>query len=519
MKCQYKIRWVSSKGALLVLIWTLLYDFVIIFFNYSSSFAIKGNNDPSVVTEWLYLIPLPFVLLSTPLFGWLADAKFGYYKVFRVGISLVFMSTMLNCLSLTIQAFVWENNQAVRWIQYGIIYSVFVVGGSACFVTLMPLGLDQMPDASAFNISSYISWNAFIFCIGIFLNDTLHFIKDHCLDVMIQQDFFLILAFISTFCASTILICTFLLQPKWFIDVSKSSKSLQTIYQVLKFASKHKAPLCRSVLTYWEENIPSRIDLGKSKYGGPFTTEQVEDVKTVLRLLALSVPLSFAMVIISSNIHYSNISFLGSTSCTANIIRLFTTRSSWYSVLGIVVYEFVVYPIFGTKFPSILKRIGAVISIMTLLNFVCLVFELVHYFSPANKTVTDKIVFFLYPCTAGVLGPVLVTSAVEFICAQSPYHIRGLLVSYFAVIVSVTYLLSWNVGYTFFHKYCTQQWCSLLSFSLKTVFCVLGLFLFGVFSHWYKLRVRDEDYSAQRVIEEVYDRYLTAAAAHSHHHH
>ena len=65
----------------------------------------------------------------------------------------------------------------------------------------------------------------------------------------------------------------------------KSPQSLNIIYQVLKFAFKHKAPLNRSAFTYWEEDIPSRLDLGKSKYGGPFTTEQFEDVKTVLKIL------------------------------------------------------------------------------------------------------------------------------------------------------------------------------------------------------------------------------------------
>uniref|UniRef100_A0A1X7VPM4 Uncharacterized protein n=1 Tax=Amphimedon queenslandica TaxID=400682 RepID=A0A1X7VPM4_AMPQE len=40
-------------------------------------------------------------------------------------------------------------------------------------------------------------------------------------------------------------------------------------------------------LTYWEEEAPSRLDLGKDKYGGPFTEEEVEDVKTVFRLLLL----------------------------------------------------------------------------------------------------------------------------------------------------------------------------------------------------------------------------------------
>ena len=35
---------------------------------------------------------------------------------------------------------------------------------------------------------------------------------------------------------------------------------------------------------FCEDKLPSRFDFGKSKYGGPFTTEQVEDVKTFLRM-------------------------------------------------------------------------------------------------------------------------------------------------------------------------------------------------------------------------------------------
>ena len=40
-----------------------------------------------------------------------------------------------------------------------------------------------------------------------------------------------------------------------------------------------------STLYQREEDYPSRIDLGKSQYGGPFTVEEVEDVKTVFRLI------------------------------------------------------------------------------------------------------------------------------------------------------------------------------------------------------------------------------------------
>ena len=39
--------------------------------------------------------------------------------------------------------------------------------------------------------------------------------------------------------------------------------------------------------TYWEDELPSHIDFNKRKYRGPFTTEQVEDVKIFLRLLVI----------------------------------------------------------------------------------------------------------------------------------------------------------------------------------------------------------------------------------------
>ena len=48
---------------------------------------------------------------------------------------------------------------------------------------------------------------------------------------------------------------------------------MKIICEVLKYSWKHKIPELRSALTYWENDIPSRIDLGKDKYGGPFTYE------------------------------------------------------------------------------------------------------------------------------------------------------------------------------------------------------------------------------------------------------
>ena len=59
------------------------------------------------------------------------------------------------------------------------------------------------------------------------------------------------------------------------------------IFKVVRYAIRNKRPRQRSAFTYYEDDLPSRIDFGKHKYGGPFTTEQVEDVKTFFKIMAV----------------------------------------------------------------------------------------------------------------------------------------------------------------------------------------------------------------------------------------
>ena len=146
-------------------------------------------------------------------------------------------------------------------------------------------GLDQMPDASSTNISSFIGWFVFSLILGCWIADWLSNMLVYCSSPIRKELLF------SLFPVTCMVVILFLLDPKWLIIEPKSPKAIKTIYQVLKFAAKHKAPIYRSALTYWEEDVPSRLDLGKTKYGGPFTIEQVEDVKTFLRILVISFPI------------------------------------------------------------------------------------------------------------------------------------------------------------------------------------------------------------------------------------
>ena len=73
------------------------------------------------------------------------------------------------------------------------------------------------------------------------------------------------------------------------IKESVTQNPFRLIYSVLKYASKSKHPQLRSAFTYGKDDLPSCIDFGKNKYGGPFTTEQVEDMKTFFKILGIIV--------------------------------------------------------------------------------------------------------------------------------------------------------------------------------------------------------------------------------------
>ena len=122
----------------------------------------------------------------------------------------------------------------------------------------------------------------------------------------------------------------------------------KNIYKVLKYSWKHKVPEHRSAFTYWEEDIPRRIDLGKNKYGGPFTNEEVEDTKTFLCILPLLLCL-FGYHLAGDG--YSAPEQLQRTSCPSLPVLLLIVinplhMSTLVAVVGIPLYRLVIMKMF-----------------------------------------------------------------------------------------------------------------------------------------------------------------------------
>ena len=128
----------------------------------------------------------------------------------------------------------------------------------------------------------------------------------------------------------------------------------KNIYKVLKYSWNHKVPEHRSAFTYWEEDIPRRIDLGKNKYGGPFTNEEVEDTKTFLRILPLLLCL-FGYHLAGDG--YSAPDQLQRTSCPSPQVLLLVIYSPLHISTLVVVVGIPLYRLIINKCSSYIKKV------------------------------------------------------------------------------------------------------------------------------------------------------------------
>ena len=525
--CRYRLRWVPSKGASLVLVWTLL---VSISFgsldNLLTGFLSKdvhGSFEPITYTNFLPYIPwFVFALLS----GWIADSKFGNYTMVKVGFVVSFLASILaSVLYLTTTQSILSMPTRIDYtyfsnIVYSFVHCLGFAGRAMILVTSVQLGLDQMPEANSANITSFIAW--FVACLyaGNWINSVLSRALTDCLKLIMTIDSDIsnqLFSLVSVVPLAIALCSDSLLTESWLIKDIECPKSSKIIYEVLKFAKQHKFPVNRSALTYWEESLPTRVDFGKSKYGGPFTTEQVEDVKTMFRMITLSISFGF---IFTSFYLFQQFVYVGdfnatvlhyattNEGCVPVMVHSFAYETSFWVVGGIIIYEFAIYPFAMPIIPSSLKRIGATSFFMIVVNGLFLLFAVIDNESNITDPNNTHWIWIIQSLISAPLKISLLTSSIEFVCAQSPYNMKGLMIGYMWSEYYISNIIA-NIVASILNTLCDNDKCSVIYSSVATFWSIIGFVLFCLLARWYKRRVRDDIPTPHRWAEEAYDRYLT----------
>ena len=162
------------------------------------------------------------------------------------------------------------------------------------------LGLDQLFEAPSQYLGLFVHYATWIFRLGL-LNLLINLYIVLCFSTRVRITVVAIQVLILLLLIILLLIGYW--KRRWFYSEPGHQNPYRTVYEVLKFAKSHKHPLRRSAFTHCDNCIPSRLDFAKERFGGPFSVEQVENVKTFFRILlilfaigpvfALEVPTSY----------------------------------------------------------------------------------------------------------------------------------------------------------------------------------------------------------------------------------
>ena len=515
---------------------------------------------------------LAITLLLYPVIGLLADIYCNRYNCIKVSIVLLSVSTLTG-LGFAVAGLVITEMQPFYFMST-TVSSLVDVPVSANFIVVIfslgmfeavgiQFGMDQMVEASSDQISAFTHWYYWSMNIGIGIQATIGlcglYVFGQCTlpakvqfldgdDVAFTAEIIVIVVIQTVSVLASLLS---LYQLKRYLTIEPAGHNpFTTVYKVLKYAWQHKCPERRSAFTYWEEDIPPRIDLGKSKYGGPFTTEEVEDVKTFLTLLlVLSSLFGFHL----ADNGYSVIRQLNFKFCPSQILQAGVTVSpnilqTVTVMVSIPILHFLLLPRLHRYIPNMLHRlgIGSVLMLLQELAGIVIVlssleeygtcsvvnagtpFDSVapigycissHMYFRLNNSCTNIVRYkycdqgdhlFLYAFIPIVIRTIayhlVFVTALEFISAQAPLKMKGSLITLWYALSALRFFTQ---AVNVFYIYEDRTW--LIFNGVKASLMLLSILLYCCVAKSYRYRLRDEVVNERYLVEEVYDRELRLA--------
>ena len=470
-----------------------------------------------------------FYYLTFPIAGWLADAKFGRQKVITTSIwlmwwGLLIMVPVLLLITLNpalLLKYPHQCNSTLLPIIGGTFLGasmiLFYVGAAGFLPNSLPFIVDQLSDMSSSWVSSYIRWYSWAQYLGYILGTFPLVFYNSGLRPPPLVIVAVILLFTQTIVVVTNIFCqTLFTQSQGYDDPYK------TVFRVVNFARKHKVPIRRSAMTYWENSLPGRLDLGKEKYGGPFTNEKVENVKTF-----------FSIVVVLLSLFGYYIAYSGAFNQLPNFVTCFHVNTTTPLVIDIIQYgvssfthrmvAILLIPIleiivhcFASKFEYFLNKpfiwIGVGILFFSISNGALSVIAAINFENNSTVNTTGYFVGLLEIPTFffGLADMMIFTSALYLICCQAPTSMRGMLIGVFFLARGC---FDTTVGslYSIFHCLSSLwSWVTwfFLSWFILAIVGTASIPVYVVVARRYKRRERQEIVNYRRMIESVIEREI-----------
>ena len=537
----------SSKAALIILVWNLIIAFGLVslmdpaIYTSMNFYLYDAGTFSLIIRSTLYGFNA-FVFLCYPLAGYLADIQWGRHKTVVNSLCFIMWTLILLIVlgGLIVIGIIpvidtWPSSlkphQSAASVVLFVVFGLPVVLGIillfcslvAFNANVIQYGMDQLHDAPTDHSVLYIHWYVWTIYAGFLL-----------IRLPIVFDSMTFLVPLGPGLAPILLGITLCIQKynrKSFLIDSGSRNPYKLVYQVFKFAKDHSNPIRRSAFTYCEDELPSRLDLGKEKYGGPFKNEDVENVKAFVGIVCVLLstgPTFIADIAVHAILpsiaeynfdHDSDYDYSGSGGYEYDtpIIDFFYSSGCWTPLIIVVLiplYLLLLRPFIQNYIPGMLKRMG-IGMVMLFLSSLCTL--MMGTFSHEWTTEYDSVIrflkinvhFLIIQSILNAVGLMLLNIATfEFICAQSPHSMKGLLVGTFFAIKGVFQLIGVLAVLTPVTDRCKSHdkfpICGFIYFFLNIVILFIGIIAFTIVARRYQYRVRDEPDNIYRYAEEYY---------------
>ena len=486
----YCVGCVCSKGILLLLTWSVLIHSVGIYL----LFQIFANNSFHLIYYFITVsVVQAIVFFLYPVAGLWGELYFSRQQIMIASTILLLIGLVITVPPATVELFFsgFNSQLCITISCFGLVIYQFGLG--LLESNTIQFGTDQLQFVSNDKFMNWYFWSmhfntsALFFCFSLL----------NMLGLVLLGGLSFILICITLFCCCCGCHRNLTTEPVSHVNPVKH------IFKVLNYARHHSQPVFRSAFTYGE--VPSRLDLAKNRYGRPFTTEEIEDVKTFGRILLVLTSL-FGLLLLLITL-WSFEAYLFHDNSEENID--YSDQVDILNILPVLlipVHMLIIRPCFNryTYRISIVKKMGTGIllivmslGLMTAVDVSLYEFSKIYNDTDYNDSPHKYIlsVIIISKILNGLSLILISLSAVEFILAQSPRSMQSLFIGLCQSASVLLLILSQHLHwYEYYHYWLT----------LKTSLAVVLLIVFIIISRWYKYRQREEssEINRQAIIDE-----------------
>ena len=494
LKRRYQI-YVYPKGAYIVSLYCTL----------SFTLFTNGFADGPVVYKVLHRVSKIYyywflLLLLFPFIGLIGE-MFSRLKLLNIGVVLIIVGRLYHHI-----AALFIDHESFFNIFLDVFVFVLSLFGIGLFITnIFQFGLDQFLFEPSDKLQSYI-----YFIFGTMVLSDIIICSFFAILTKFVEYTILHWLIVATFLVLSFLLVIFLVSMcycKKYIHIEPPPQvsPVKHIYKVMKYAWLNKYPARRSAYTYTER--PSRLDLCKERYGGPFTTDEVEEVKSFWRILlvlismfgaySLDTPIAIAEYCYHNKLNFSNNSYSHITPGLLVTVAYPELISIGSTFLCILILRLIYVPFLSRYLPRLLTRMG-----MGMFLALCTSCSLTLLSTWLNEE--------LFLCQLSAISQVLYGCSIfftffttlEFIVAQSPIRMQGLLIGLWLCqfyYQDASFILSLSLT-----NYLWQYYAA------KTVLVFLSCLSFLIIASKYEYRRRNEmtDVNEYHIIAEYHERQI-----------